>query len=178
MEAITGYSKEEALGKSFVTSFVPFDFRGGVKTMLTKAMKGEVCSHYEMGLEQDSRWNYFLHVNVKVETMKDFDGNIVGVVGYAKKFEECCEGCDGEVVAASSKSECEVCQKDRLACHKCSEYTPIDEKYCDECLHPPHMPEPGGEDLPSDVDGSHSDCNDFYDHFVVEDGKAYPRPEI
>jgi PAS domain S-box-containing protein len=79
---ITGFSKEEALSKPLVSTFIVPHLRESVQDVLDKALKGDETSNYQ--LEFRSKTNEIRYLLVNATTRRDTDSNVVGVVGVAQ----------------------------------------------------------------------------------------------
>ena len=83
---ITGFSKEEALFKPLVSTFIVSSLRESVQNILDKALRGEETSNYE--LEFRTKSNEIRYLLVNATTRRDPENNIVGVVGVAQDVTE------------------------------------------------------------------------------------------
>ena len=83
---ITGFSKEEALGKPLVATFIVPKLRQSVQEVLDNALKGNETSNYELEFETKSGETRYLLVNAT--TRRDDESHIVGVVGVAQDVTE------------------------------------------------------------------------------------------
>jgi len=83
---ITGYSREEALNKPLVTTFISSELRKSVQNILDRALMEDETSNYE--LEFRTKANEIRHLLVNVTTRRDTESNIVGVVGVAQDVTE------------------------------------------------------------------------------------------
>ena len=83
---ITGFSKEEALNKPLVSTFIVPNLRKSVQEILDKALKGDETSNYE--LEFRTKTNEIRYLLVNATTRRDAESNIVGVVGVAQDVTE------------------------------------------------------------------------------------------
>jgi PAS domain S-box-containing protein len=79
---ITGFSKEEALNKPLVSTFIVPHLRQSVQDVLDKALKGDETSNYQ--LELRSKTNEIRYLLVNATTRRETDSNIIGVVGVAQ----------------------------------------------------------------------------------------------
>jgi PAS domain S-box-containing protein len=86
---ITGFSKEEALDKPFVSTFIVPNLRKSVNDVLDKALKRDETSNYE--LEIWTKSNEIRHWLVNATTRMDEESNVVGVVGVAQDVTEAVE---------------------------------------------------------------------------------------
>lgn len=79
---ITGFSKDEALNKPLVSTFIVPNLRQSVQDVLDKALKGDETSNYQ--LEFRTKTNEIRYLLVNATTRRDTDSNVVGVVGVAQ----------------------------------------------------------------------------------------------
>jgi PAS domain S-box-containing protein len=79
---ITGFSKEEAINKPFVSTFIVPNLRKSVNDVLDEALKGDETSNYE--LEIWTKNNEIRHWLVNATTRMDEESNVSGVVGVAQ----------------------------------------------------------------------------------------------
>jgi PAS domain S-box-containing protein len=83
---ITGFSKEEALFKPLVSTFIVSSLRESVQNILDNALRGQETSNYE--LEFRTKSNEIRYLLVNATTRRDANNNIVGVVGVAQDVTE------------------------------------------------------------------------------------------
>ena len=83
---ITGFSKEEAMNKPFVSTFVVSSLRTSVQDILDNALHGQETSNYQ--LEFRTKSNEIRYLLVNATTRRDAENNIVGVVGVAQDVTE------------------------------------------------------------------------------------------
>ena len=83
---ITGFSKEEALFKPLVSTFIVSSLRESVQNILDDALRGKETSNYE--LEFRTKSNQIRYLLVNATTRRDVENNIVGVVGVAQDVTE------------------------------------------------------------------------------------------
>ena len=83
---ITGFSKEEAMNKPFVSTFVVSSLRTSVQDILDNALQGQETSNYQ--LEFRTKSNEIRYLLVNATTRRDAENNIVGVVGVAQDVTE------------------------------------------------------------------------------------------
>lgn len=83
---ITGYTRDEALGSSFLDTFIVPDIRESVQHVLDDALEGRGTSNYE--LEFRTKTNEIRHLLVNATTRRDAENNVVGVVGVAQDVTE------------------------------------------------------------------------------------------
>ncbi|MFT5347513.1 MAG: PAS domain S-box-containing protein [Bacteroidia bacterium] len=81
-EKITGFKKEEVLGKNLVETYITEDYRGAVKQVLDNALKGKETANYEFPLF--TKDNRRVTVLLNSTTRRDADGEIVGVIGVGQ----------------------------------------------------------------------------------------------
>lgn len=86
---ITGYSKEEAMEKPLVSTFIVLSLRQSVQEVMDNALKGDETSNYE--LEFCTKSNEIRYLLVNATTRRDDESNIVGVVGVAQDVTEAAE---------------------------------------------------------------------------------------
>lgn len=83
---ISGYSKEEALSRPLVETFIASSSRHSLQEVLDNALQGTETSNYELEVRTKSQEIRYLLLNVT--TRRDADNNIVGVVGIAQDVTE------------------------------------------------------------------------------------------
>ena len=83
---ITGYVKDEVEGKNLVEEYITDEYKGSVKEVLEKALKGEETDNYEVPLFTKDGDRIMVLLNAS--TRRDADGNIVGVVGVGQDITE------------------------------------------------------------------------------------------
>jgi PAS domain S-box-containing protein len=83
---ITGFQKEEVLGKDLVETYITEDYRESVKQVLENALKGKETANYEFPLftKDDKR----VMVLLNSSTRRNADGEIVGVLGVGQDISE------------------------------------------------------------------------------------------
>jgi PAS domain S-box-containing protein len=87
---ITGFSKEEAIGKDLVRQFITAEFQDSVREVLQKALGGEGTANFEFPLyTKDGRR---VEVLLNAATRRDSTGKTVGVVGVGQDITELNEG--------------------------------------------------------------------------------------
>ena len=85
-EKITGFKKEEVLGKDLVQGYITEDYQGAVKEVLDDALKGQERSNYEFPLfTKDGRR---VMVLLNSSTRRNPAGEIVGVLGVGQDITE------------------------------------------------------------------------------------------
>jgi PAS domain S-box-containing protein len=85
-EKITGFKKEEVLGKDLVKTYITEDYRDAVKLVLDNALKGKETANYEFPLftKDDHR----VMVLLNSSSRRDAEGKIVGVLGVGQDISE------------------------------------------------------------------------------------------
>ena len=78
---ITGFSKEETIGKSLL-SYIETDYQDSVNQVLNDAINGINCDNYELPLLTKDNQRRFLLVNAT--TRRNVNGEIIGVIGVAQ----------------------------------------------------------------------------------------------
>jgi PAS domain S-box-containing protein len=88
---ITGYTKEETMGRNLVSDFITQDYQEQVQQVLKKALSGDETSNFEVPLYTKSGARVMILLNAT--TRRDVNGEAVGVIGvgqditYRKKVE-------------------------------------------------------------------------------------------
>jgi PAS domain S-box-containing protein len=85
-EKITGFKKEEVLGKDLVETYITEDYREAVKRVLDNALKGKETANFEFPLF--SKDNQRVMVLLNSSTRRNADGKIVGVLGVGQDISE------------------------------------------------------------------------------------------
>jgi len=83
---ITGYTKEEAMNKPLVSTFIVQSLRQSVQEILDHALQGRETSNYS--LEFRTKTNEVRYLLVNATTRLGTDNNVVGVVGVAQDVTE------------------------------------------------------------------------------------------
>ena len=86
---ITGYTKEEALNKPLVSTFIVPKLRISVQNVLDRALQGHETSNYELEFRTKSK--EIRHLLVNATTRRDAESHVVGVVGVAQDVTEASE---------------------------------------------------------------------------------------
>lgn len=85
-ERITGFSKEDLMGKDLVQEFVTDDYNVRVKEVLVNALSGIDTTNYELPLfTKDGRK---LMVLLNTTARRDVNGDIIGVIGVGQDITE------------------------------------------------------------------------------------------
>ena len=85
-QSITGYTKDEVMGRDLVAEFIADDFKAPVKEVLDKALAGEETANFECPLFTKSGDRVEILLNST--TRRDFSGVIVGVIGIGQDITE------------------------------------------------------------------------------------------
>ena len=85
-EEITGYSKKEVVGKSFVESYITKEYKGSVKDVLDRALVGDETANYEVPIY--SKHGQRIMVLLNATTRRNTKGEIIGVVGVGQDITE------------------------------------------------------------------------------------------
>jgi len=83
---ITGFKKDEALGKHLVSTFIVPKLRASVTEILDSALNGEETSNYE--LEIRTKTDEIRYLLVNATTRRNAENCIIGVVGVAQDVTE------------------------------------------------------------------------------------------
>lgn len=79
---ITGYPKEEVVGRNLVQTFITPEFQDSVLEVLQNALNGQETDNFEFPLyTKDGKCVYVL---LNASSRRDSDGKIVGVVGVGQ----------------------------------------------------------------------------------------------
>ncbi len=85
-EEITGYSKAEVKGKSFVETYITQEYKGSVKDVLDRALVGDETANYEVPIY--SKHGQRIMVLLNATTRRNTKGEIIGVVGVGQDITE------------------------------------------------------------------------------------------
>jgi PAS domain S-box-containing protein len=85
-EKITGFKKEEVLGKNLVETYITEDYREAVKLVLDNALKGMETANFEFPLF--TKDNQRVMVLLNSSTRRNTDGKIVGVLGVGQDISQ------------------------------------------------------------------------------------------
>jgi PAS domain S-box-containing protein len=83
---ITGFSKEEAIGKDLVRQFITAEFQDSVQEVLQKALGGEGTANFEFPLYTKDGTRVYVLLNASAR--RDTTGKTVGVVGVGQDITE------------------------------------------------------------------------------------------
>ena len=85
-ERITGFRREEVIGRDLVAEFTPEDCQGSLREMLDEALTGKQTIGYELQLLTKSAAR--VHIMLNSNTRRDGNGDIVGVLGVGQDITE------------------------------------------------------------------------------------------
>ncbi|MFT7321168.1 ATP-binding protein, partial [Congregibacter sp.] len=85
-EKITGFTKEEVMGRDLVANFITDDYKLSVGEVLAKALQGDETANYEFPLF--TQFGDRVDVLLNSTTRRDASGQIVGVVGVGQDITE------------------------------------------------------------------------------------------
>ncbi len=83
---ITGFSKEDVMGRDLVEGFITEDNKSSVKQVLNNALKGDEIANYEFSL--NSKEGEYIELLLNATTRRDMEGNITGVIGIGQDITE------------------------------------------------------------------------------------------
>ena len=83
---LTGFRKDEALGRDLVAEFITDDYKAAVRDVLDKALQGVETSNYEFPLFTKSGRQIHLLLNATARRAKD--ATILGVIGIGQDISE------------------------------------------------------------------------------------------
>lgn len=83
---ITGYSREEVLGRSFIEDFIGDDYKALLQEVLDKTLKGEETASVEFALKTKDGQQVTILFNAT--SRRDASGNIIGVFGIGQDISE------------------------------------------------------------------------------------------
>ena len=98
---LTGYDRNEVMGRDLVTDFITDEYKEPVRDVLDKALGGEETANYEFPLY--TKAGDRLDVLMNSTTRRDTQGQAVGVVGV------------GQDITELKKSQAQVIQSSKLA---------------------------------------------------------------
>eukprot|EP00930_Biecheleria_cincta_P101740 TRINITY_DN933_c0_g1_i1.p1 TRINITY_DN933_c0_g1~~TRINITY_DN933_c0_g1_i1.p1 ORF type:complete len:2241 (-),score=455.68 TRINITY_DN933_c0_g1_i1:336-6929(-) len=79
---ITGFTKQEAIGKDLVSNFIHLDYKESVSNVLTMALSGTETDNYELPLYTKGGMRRDILLNAT--TRKSSSGRVIGVVGVGQ----------------------------------------------------------------------------------------------
>ena len=100
-ETITGFTKDEVMGRDLVANFITDDYKASGKDVMDKALKGDETANYEFPLY--TKAGKRVDVLLNSTTRRDTRGTIIGVVGI------------GQDVTSLKKSQAQIIQASKLA---------------------------------------------------------------
>ena len=83
---LTGYGRKDAIGQDLVENFICNESRDSVRNILTKALRGEETSNYEISLH--TRKGETIHLLLNATTRRGQDNTIEGVIGIGQDITE------------------------------------------------------------------------------------------
>jgi PAS domain S-box-containing protein len=83
---ITGFSRNDVLGKNLITTYITQDFRESVNDVLQKAMNGYETTNFELPLYTKSNERVIVLLNAT--TRRNAYGDVVGVIGVGQDITE------------------------------------------------------------------------------------------
>ena len=84
--AITGFSRQEVLGKNLVEVYITEEYRASVKMVLDNALKGQETANFEFPLFTADKRR--VEVLLNATTRRDVSGNVVGMIGVGQDITE------------------------------------------------------------------------------------------
>ncbi|MFT7049673.1 MAG: PAS domain S-box-containing protein, partial [Psychroserpens sp.] len=85
-ESITGFTKDEVLGKDLVQTYITEDYRESVKKVLDDALLGQETANYEFPLFTKDGQRVMVLLNSS--TRRDINGKTIGVLGVGQDITE------------------------------------------------------------------------------------------
>ena len=85
-EEITGYSKKEVIGKTFVETYITKEYKAAVNDVLARAFQGEETANYEVPIY--SKYGVRIIVLLNATTRRNTKGDVIGVVGVGQDITE------------------------------------------------------------------------------------------
>ncbi len=85
-EKITGFNKEEVIGRHLVANFITDDYKASVGAVLEKALKGIETANFEFPLF--NRYGDRIDVLLNSTTRRDISGETIGVIGVGQNITE------------------------------------------------------------------------------------------
>lgn len=83
---ITGFSKEEVIGRDLVADFITDDYKTSVENVLRNALQGSETANYEFPIFTKTKRQ--VDVLLNATTRRDTEGNITGVIGVGQNITE------------------------------------------------------------------------------------------
>jgi PAS domain S-box-containing protein len=85
-EALTGYTRAEAMGANFVRHFITEEWADGVRWMIAEGLRGEDITNFEFSLF--TKGGQRLEILMSTSARRDRNGAVVGVIGVGKDITE------------------------------------------------------------------------------------------
>lgn len=85
-EKITGFSKEEVMGRDLVKDYITDDYKQSVGKVLQDALEGKETSNYEFPLYTKDKHRLMILLNAG--TRRDIEGKVIGVLGIGQDITE------------------------------------------------------------------------------------------
>jgi len=85
-QSLTGYTKDEVMGRDLVAEFIADDFKAPVKEALDKALVGEETANFEFPLF--TKTGKRIDILLNSTTRRDSAGDIIGVIGIGQDITE------------------------------------------------------------------------------------------
>jgi PAS domain S-box-containing protein len=83
---ITGFTRDEVMGKNLVQAYITGEYRASVKEVLDNALQGNEAANFEFPLFTKSQKR--VDVLLNATTRRDVSGNVVGVIGVGQDVTE------------------------------------------------------------------------------------------
>ncbi|MFT4888143.1 MAG: PAS domain S-box-containing protein, partial [Pseudohongiellaceae bacterium] len=81
---ISGFEKEEVLGRDLVQDFITAEYKASVKGVFDNALRGVETANFEFPLY--TKDGSFLDILLNASTRRDLEGNIIGVIGVGQNI--------------------------------------------------------------------------------------------
>lgn len=92
-ERVTGYNKDEVIGKNLVEEFITKDYKASVTEVFLKALEGKDTANFELPLYAKHGRRVMIFLNATAR--RNFSGDIVGVMGVGQDITELTEYREG-----------------------------------------------------------------------------------
>jgi len=84
--ALSGFTKSEVMGRDLINEYFPQYYKESVRELLHRALQGSETASYEFPLTtKDQRQ---VHILLNATTVRNFDNNIIGVIGVGQDITE------------------------------------------------------------------------------------------
>ena len=100
IERLTGYSKSDVMNQSIINIILP-EHKEDVEKILKRALSGDETSNYQLPFKTTD--NKMIELLINSTSRKDFDGNIIGVIGIGQDLTQL-----KEEISSKNKSEYEL----------------------------------------------------------------------